>query len=120
VAASSPPASAAAGPTIPDAYAGTWKGTATMSETGGSGIGLKSGIAFTFITGSRTVHEVNDSCVTTLTLSRVASGRLVFAEPTTPDCVGGTVTFRLRGARLAYRWSNEIAQNTALLTRSRL
>jgi len=118
VTASSPPASPAHGPTIPDAYAGTWRGTATMTDTGGSGIGLKSSITFTFVTGARTIHEVNDSCVDTLTLSHVARDRLVFTEPQTAECVAGTVTFRLRGARLAYRWSDNIAQNTALLTRS--
>lgn len=118
VTASSPPAPAATGPTIPDGYAGTWRGRATMTANGGSGIGLKSSITFTFVTGARTVHEVNDSCVDTLTLRHVARDRLVFTEPQTPECVAGTVTFRLRGARLAYRWSDSLAQNTALLTRS--
>ena len=89
-----------------------------MTETGAAGIGLKSSITFTFATGARTIHEVNDSCVATLTLSRVTPSRLVFTEPQTADCVAGTVTFRLRGSRLAYRWSNGIAQNTGLLIRS--
>ena len=104
--------------TIPAAYAGTWTGTATMSASGAPGIGLPSGITFTFAAGARTIHEVNDTCVNTLTLSHVTAKRLTFSEPATPECVAGTVTFSRHGARLAYRWTNNIEQNTGLLARS--
>jgi len=110
-----PPAAAL---TIPAAYVGTWAGTATMSASGAPGIGLPSGITFTFAAGARTIHEVNDTCVNTLTLSQVTAKRLTFSEPATPECVAGTVTFSRHGARLAYRWTNNIEQNTALLAKS--
>jgi serine/threonine protein kinase len=120
---SSPSSSSSTGPpsaalAIPAAYAGTWAGTATMSASGAPGIGLPSGITFTFAAGARTIHEVNDTCVNTLTLSQVTAKRLTFSEPATPECVAGTVTFSRHGARLAYRWTNNIEQNTALLAKS--
>jgi hypothetical protein len=115
----SPSPVTAAGPTIPVAYAGTWGGTATMAPVGTPGLGLPSSITFTFAAGARTIHEVNDSCVNTLTLSQVTAKQLTFSEPGTPECVAGTVTFSRHGARLAYRWTNSIEQNTALLTTSR-
>jgi eukaryotic-like serine/threonine-protein kinase len=120
----SPPAStsasppAATGPAIPAAYAGTWGGTAQMTSTAGSGPGLNSSITFTFATGARTVHEVNDTCVNTLTLTLVTASQLTFSEPGTAECVAGTVTFRLRGAKLDYRWFNDLAQNVGALARA--
>jgi hypothetical protein len=89
-----------------------------MSAIGTPGIGLPSNITFTFAAGARTIHEVNDTCVNTLTLSQVTAGQLTFSEPANPECVAGTVTFSRHGARLAYRWSNSIEQNTGLLTKS--
>jgi hypothetical protein len=32
--------------------------------------------------------------------------------------VAGTVTFRLRGAKLDYRWFNDLAQNVGALARA--
>ena len=40
---------------------------------------------------------------------------LTFSEPGTVQCVAGTVTFTQHGANLAYRWTNNVEQNTALL-----
>jgi predicted Ser/Thr protein kinase len=114
----SPSQPAATGPAIPAAYAGTWGGTAQMTSTAGSGPGLNSSITFTFAAGARTVHEVNDTCVNTLTLTRVTARQLIFSEPGTAECVAGTVTFRLRGAKLDYRWFNDLAQNVGALARA--
>ena len=41
---------------------------------------------------------------------------LTFDEPQTGGCVAGTVTFTRRG--LAYRWTDNIEQNTATLRKS--
>ncbi len=105
----------AAGAAIPPAFAGTWTGTATMSAIGVPGIGLASPITFTFVTGAKTVAENDQSCVNTLTLTGKTATALTFSEPATAQCVGGTVTFTLHGADLAYRWTDDIEQNTALL-----
>ena len=102
---------------IPAAYAGTWGGTAQMTQAGG-GPSLNSSITFTFTAGARTVHEDNQTCVNTLTLTQVLPGQLTFSEPGTPECVGGIVTFRLLGGKLEYRWFNDLAENRGLLARS--
>jgi eukaryotic-like serine/threonine-protein kinase len=106
------------GPTIPAAFAGTWKGTATMSAIGIPGPRLTNDIEFTFVAGARTVPEKDQSCVNTLTLTTATDAVLTFSEPQTPACVAGTVTFTRRGANLAYRWTDNIEQNTATLRRS--
>ena len=116
--ATSPAPSGAAGRAIPAAYAGTWGGTAQMTQPGGVGLSLNSSITFTFTAGARTVHEDNQTCVNTLTLTQVLPGQLTFSEPGTPECVAGVVTFRLRGGKLAYRWFNDLAENRGLLARS--
>ncbi len=59
------------GVTIPAAFAGTWKGTATMCAIGVSTVRLKNSIAFTLVTGGRSAHENNQECIDTLTLSQV-------------------------------------------------
>jgi eukaryotic-like serine/threonine-protein kinase len=115
-ASSSAPASApATGPTVPVAFAGTWTGTATMSVIGVSGVSLTDPITFTFVAGARTISENNQSCVNTLTLTGQAGQVLTFSEPQTAQCVAGTVTFTPHGANLAYRWTDNVEQNTALL-----
>jgi hypothetical protein len=106
------------GPTIPAAFAGTWKGTATMSAIGISGPKLTSDIEFRFVAGARTVPEKNQECVNTLTLTKATDTVLTFSEPQTPACVAGTVTFTRRGANLAYRWTDNIEQNTATLRKA--
>jgi serine/threonine protein kinase len=116
--ASRPPPASGSGPTIPAAFAGTWGGTAAMSPISDPGFKQKSDITFTFTPGARTVHEVNDDCVNTLTLSKVTGRELTFSEPQTSACVAGTVTFSRHGARLAYRWFNDLVQNAGLLARS--
>jgi len=108
-------ATPAAGATIPAAFAGTWQGTATMSAIGASNISLPNSISFTFATGARTAHEVNQDCVNTLTLTAATATVLTFSEPQTAACVAGTVTFTRHGAGLAYRWTDNIEQNTATL-----
>jgi predicted Ser/Thr protein kinase len=118
VASSGPAPDASAGSAIPAAYAGTWGGTAQMTQAGGSGPSLDSSITFTFAAGARTVHEVNQTCVNTLTLTQVMPGQLTFSEPGTTDCVAGVVTFRLLGGKLEYRWFNALAENRGLLARS--
>jgi serine/threonine protein kinase len=115
-ASSSAPASApATGPTVPAAFAGTWTGTATMSVIGVSGVSLTDPITFTFMAGARTIAENNQSCVNTLTLTGQTGQVLTFSEPGTVQCVAGTVTFTQHGADLAYRWTDNVEQNTALL-----
>jgi predicted Ser/Thr protein kinase len=106
------------GPTIPAAFAGTWKGTAAMSAIGISGPKLTSDIEFRFVAGARTVPEKNQECVNTLTLTKATDTVLTFSEPQTPACVAGTVTFTRRGANLAYRWTDNIEQNTATLRKA--
>jgi eukaryotic-like serine/threonine-protein kinase len=115
-ASSSPPASTpVTGPTIPSTFAGNWTGTATMSPVGSPSISLQNTIEFTFVAGVRTIHETNQSCVNTLTLSQETATVLTFSEPQTEACVAGTVTFTRHGATLAYRWTNNVEQNTATL-----
>ena len=51
-------------------------------------------------------------------LQRLAVGTatvLTFDEPQAGGCVGGTVTFTRHGSGLAYRWTDNIEQNTATL-----
>jgi hypothetical protein len=120
-AASSP--AATTGATIPAAFAGTWKGQATMSAVGDSGVALTNDITFTFVAGARTIHETDQdsyggSCVNTLTLREATATVLTFDEPQAGGCVGGTVTFTRHGAGLAYRWTDNVEQNTATLRRS--
>jgi predicted Ser/Thr protein kinase len=107
-----------AGPTIPASFAGTWSGTATMAARGDSSFGLKNAITFTFAAGSRTAHETDQDCVNTLTLTRATATAMVFSEPGTAACVAGTVTFTRHGIELAYRWTDNIEQNTAVLRKS--
>jgi len=119
--ASSPPATT--GATIPAAFAGTWKGKATMSAVGDSGVALTNDVTFTFVAGARTIHETDQdsyggSCVNTLTLREATATVLTFDEPQAGGCVGGTVTFTRRGNSLAYRWTDNIEQNTATLRKS--
>jgi predicted Ser/Thr protein kinase len=114
---------ATTGATIPAAFAGTWKGQATMSAVGGSGVALTNNVTFTFVAGARTIHETDQdsyggSCVNTLTLREATATVLTFDEPQAGGCVGGTVTFTRHGASLAYRWTDNIEQNTATLRKS--
>jgi len=108
------------GATIPAAYAGTWKGKATMSAVGATSVKLTNDITFTFVAGARTIHE-NDqdsyggTCVNTLTLTEATANVLTFDEPQAGGCVAGTVTFTRQGDGLAYRWTDSIEQNTATL-----
>jgi len=108
----------ATGATIPAAFAGTWQGTATMSAIGVSNVSLPNSISFTFVTGARTAHEVNQDCVNTLTLTGATATVLTFSEPQTAACVAGTVTFTRRGGDLAYRWTDNIEQNVATLRKT--
>ena len=109
---------AATGPTIPSAFAGTWSGTATISVIGVSGLGLSNPITFMFVTGATTISETNQSCVNTLTLTGKTATVLTFNEPQTTQCVAGTVTFTLNGTKLAYRWTGGGEQNVADLHRT--
>jgi eukaryotic-like serine/threonine-protein kinase len=43
---------------------------------------------------------------------------LVFSEPQTANCVAGTATFMRHGSGLAYRWTDNIEQNTATLSKA--
>ena len=106
------------GVTIPAAFAGTWKGTATMSAIGVSAVSLKNSIAFTFVAGGRTAQENNQDCVNTLTLTGATATALTFSEPQTAQCVAGMVTFTRQGANLAYHWTDNIEQNVATLRKS--
>jgi serine/threonine protein kinase len=112
---SAPPA--ITGATIPAAFAGSWKGTATMSPVGTTTISLTNPITFTFVAGARTAREENQDCVNTLTLTSATDTTLVFSEPQTANCVAGTTTFTRHGSSLAYRWTDNIEQNTAALRR---
>ena len=114
---------AATGATIPAAFAGTWKGKATMSAVGDTSVALTNNVTFTFAAGARTVHETDQdsyggTCVNTLTLRQATATVLTFDEPQAGGCVGGTVTFTRRGAGLAYRWTDSVEQNTATLRKS--
>jgi eukaryotic-like serine/threonine-protein kinase len=112
------PPPATGGATIPAAFAGIWKGTATMSPVGSTTISLKNTIRFTFVAGARTAHEDNQECVNTLTLTSATDTTLVFTEPQTANCVAGTATFTRHGTGMAYRWTDNIEQNTATLRKS--
>jgi serine/threonine protein kinase len=105
----------ATGPVIPASFAGTWAGTATMASISDPSVGLPNGISFTFAAGAQTVHENDQSCVNTLTLTTVTATVLTFSEPATVNCVAGTDTFTRHGPGLAYRWTDNIEQNTAIL-----
>src|SRR5579859_1042974 len=107
------------GATIPVAFAGTWSGTATMSAVGLPSIALSNSISFTMVKGGTTAAEVNGSCTNTLTLTDVTATVLTFSEPTAGQCVGGTVTFTVRGGNLAYQWTGGGEQNTATLHRTK-
>jgi hypothetical protein len=119
--ASSPPATtnAASGATIPAAFAGTWKGTATLAAIGAPGLVFKNAITFTMAAGGTTAAE-NEAggCVNTLTLASTTATVLTFSEPQAGGCVAGTVTFTRQGAALAYRWTNNVEQETATLSKS--
>ncbi len=119
--ASSPPATtnAASGATIPAAFAGTWKGTATLAAIGAPGINFKNAITFTMAAGGTTAAE-NEAggCATTLTLTSTTATVLTFSEPQAGGCVAGTVTFTMHGATLAYRWTDNVEQETATLRKS--
>jgi hypothetical protein len=93
------------------------------STVGDTSVGLTNDITFTFVAGERTIHETDQdsyggSCVNTLTLREATATVLTFDEPQTGGCVAGTVTFRRQGASLAYRWTDNIEQNTATLRKS--
>ena len=120
--ATSPPP-ATSGATIPAAFAGTWKGKATMAAVGDTGLGLTNNVTFTFVAGARTIHETDQdsyggACVNTLTLREATATVLTFDEPQAGGCVAGTVTFTRHGTSLAYRWTDNIEQNTATLRKS--
>ena len=75
------------------------------------------------VAGERTIHETDQdsyggSCVNTLTLREATAAVLTFDEPQTGGCVAGTVTFTHRGDSVAYRWTDNIEQNTATLSKS--
>jgi len=118
--ASSPPATArTAGSTIPAAFAGTWTGTATLAATGAPGVGFQNAITFTMTAGG-TMAQENEAggCVNTLTLTSTTARVLTFSEPGAGGCVAGTVTFTRQGTTLAYRWTNNVEQETATLRES--
>jgi eukaryotic-like serine/threonine-protein kinase len=106
---------------IPPEFAGTWTGTATMTASSGGGVALQSSITFTFVAGATTIHETNEDCVNTLTLTKRTPAVLTFNEPPVPGhCQAGTVTFSRHGAGLSYRWLDIAgqAQNTAILRKA--
>jgi serine/threonine protein kinase len=118
--ASTPPATVrAAGSTIPAAFAGTWKGTATLAAIGAPGVGFRNAITFTMTAGGTTAQE-NEAggCVNTLALTSATAGVLTFSESEAGGCVAGTVTFTRHGANLAYRWTDNVEQETATLRES--
>jgi serine/threonine protein kinase len=122
---SPPPATTPAqvtGGTIPAAFAGTWAGTATLAPVGTPSLGLPNTITFTLKAGGRTAAE-NDGppppCLNTLTLTKTTATVLTFNEPGNATCVGGTVTFTLHGAGLAYHWTNDVEVNTAVLSKQK-
>jgi eukaryotic-like serine/threonine-protein kinase len=111
------------GATIPAAFAGTWKGKATMAAVGNTSLGLPNNVTFTFVAGARTIHETDEdsyggSCVNTLTLREATATVLTFDEPQAGGCVAGTATFARHGTSLAYRWTDNVEQNTATLRKS--
>src|SRR5215472_7058442 len=85
----SPAAVVASGPTIPSAFAGSWSGTAMQSAIGDPQLQLPNSITLTLAAGGRTAHENNESCVNTLTLTKVTATTLTFNEPAVDStCVG--------------------------------
>ena len=112
------PTTPASGVTIPAAFAGTWRGTATMSAIGVAGPSLPNTIQFTLRPGARTAHEIDQDCVNTLTVTGATATVLTFSEPQTANCVAGTVTFTRHGVGLAYRWTDNIEQNVATLRKA--
>jgi eukaryotic-like serine/threonine-protein kinase len=118
--ASSPPAAGqAGGSTIPAAFAGTWKGTATLAAIGAPGISFQNAITFTMAAGGTTAAEDEaGGCATTLTLTSTTATVLTFSEPQAGGCETGTVTFTRQGAGLAYRWTDNVEQETATLRKS--
>jgi hypothetical protein len=77
---STSPPPATGGATVPAAFAGTWKGKATMAAVGDTGVGLTNNVTFTFVAGARTIHETDEdsyggSCVNTLTLREARAPR---------------------------------------------
>ena len=107
------------GPTIPAAFAGTWSGTATQAAVADPSLALPNSISFTLVKGGTVAQETNDGCTNTLTLTKVTATVLTFNEPGNAQCVAGTVTFTLRGGKLAYKWTDNIEQNTGILRKSK-
>jgi hypothetical protein len=94
-----------------------------MAAVGDTSVGLTNNVTFTFVAGARTVHETDGdsyggSCVNTLTLREATATVLTFDEPQAGGCVAGTTTFTRHGTGLAYRWTDNIEQNTATLRKS--
>jgi predicted Ser/Thr protein kinase len=114
-----PPAGAVvSGPKIPASFAGSWSGTAMQSMIGDPQVQLPNSITLTLAAGGRTAHEDNDTCVNTLTLTKVTATVLTFNEPDVDGtCVGGTVTLKRKGNGLAYRWTNGVEQNAGQLAK---
>jgi hypothetical protein len=114
----SSPAPVGSGPQIPASFAGTWSGTAMQSAIADPQLQLPNTISFTFVGGRRTIHEVNQDCVNTLTLTKVTATVLTFDEPGVPGtCVAGTVTFTLSAKGLTYHWTDNIEQNIGVLSK---
>ena len=70
-------------------------------------------------------HRCCESCGTAAWLghqprqrNQATATALTFDEPQAGGCVGGTVTFTRHGAGLAYRWTDNVEQNTATLRKS--
>jgi serine/threonine protein kinase len=117
--AAGPASPAAAGPTIPAAFAGTWSGTATQSYIGVSGVSLPNHMILTLRAGARTVQENNDDCVNILTVTGETPVALTLSEPAVPGhCVAGTVTLARHGPDLAYRWTDNVEQNVGNLRKT--
>jgi serine/threonine protein kinase len=113
-----PTAVLASGPKIPASFAGSWSGTAMQSAIGDPQLQLPNSITLTLAAGGRTAHENNESCVNTLTLTKVTATTLTFSEPAVDStCVGGTVTLKRKGKGLAYRWTDGFEQNAGTLTK---
>jgi hypothetical protein len=89
-----------------------------MAPVGATIPALTNAIDFTFVAGTRTAHEDNQDCVNTLILTSATDTTLVFSEPQTANCVAGTATFTRHGSGLAYRWTDNIEQNTATLSKA--
>jgi hypothetical protein len=72
------------------------------------------------MTAGGTTAQENEAggCVNTLTLTSTTAEVLTFSEPGAGGCVAGTVTFTRHGANLAYRWTDNVEQETATLRES--